>query len=335
VRSGIRALAFAVSLLVAAAARPEPLASELPPARPIAWQDTGPFAQLFLQLPFDAPEPLAPGALEVRLRTLYSNSVGLERSADLSVDVSIESAVPTVFVRYGLPLGLELQLALPGEVDYAGFLGRPIKFVEGLFDNANPLRAGRPPNAARLRILRRDGSGLDWTGNAGNAGDPWIGVKRRIRPQDGSRPAISWRAALEVPTAPLPLGSGLWEVGTGLVAGWTFGATSLLAEADLMLPQPGTITAARLETRPHFAVQLGIARRFSEWLTATLQASAHSSPIARSGLDVVDGPASYLLAGVTVEPTRSTSLAFAIVENVVNPSRGADISAVLDVGGRW
>ncbi|HEX9050801.1 MAG TPA: hypothetical protein VF841_09740 [Anaeromyxobacter sp.] len=334
VRRGIRAIASAMLLLRAGATRAEEPSPEPAPARPIAWQDTGPFAQLFLQLPFDAPEPVAPGALEVSVRTLYSNSIARESTADLSADVSVETVVPTVLLRYGLPAGFELQLALHGEVDYAGFLARPIKFVEGLFDNTNPLRAGPPPKAARFRVVRADGAGIDWRGSRGSAGDPWLGVKRRVRAQDEWKPAVSWRAALEIPAASLPLGSGLWEVGTGLVAGWTAGATSLLVETDLMIPQGRSVTAARLQTRPHFAVQLGLLRRLSGWLTAMLQASAHSSALSGTGLDVVDGTASYLLVGVGVEPSRSTSLSFALVENVLNPSRGADISAVLDVGWR-
>lgn len=335
-RSWIRALVAAASSLTSAIAwaeSPSP-ADDPAAARPIAWQDTGPFAQPFLQLPFDAPEPLAPGVLEVSVRTLYSNSVLRERSADLSVDVSVESALPAAFVRYGLPLGLELQLALGGAVHYAGFLGRPIKFVEGLFDSANPLRAGRPPTAARFRILRRDGAGLDRAGSSASAGDPWIGLKRRIALQDEWKPALSWRVALEVPTAPFPLGSGLWELGTGVIAGWRLGATSLFAQGDAMFPQPGAITAAALQTRPHFALQLGVVRRLTGWLSGMLQASAHSSAIAGTGLDVVDGTTRYLLVGIGVEPTRGTSLAFALVENVLSP-RGADISAVLEVGGRW
>ncbi len=330
-RRRIRAIA-AVASLLGASARADP--SPGPPPRPIAWQDTGPFAQLFLQLPFDAPAPVAPGALEVSARALYSNSIARERSADLSVDVSVETAVPTLSCRYGLPRGFELQVALRGAFDYGGFLARPIKFVEGLFDAANPLRAGRPPTSGRFHVLRRDGSGLDWTGRAEAAGDPWVGVKRLVRRQDDWKPALAWRAALELPVAPLPLGSGLWEAGAGLVAGWTFGATSMLAETDLMIPQPGPITAARLRARPHYAVQLGIARRFTRTLSAMLQASSHSSAIRGTGLDAVDGTATYLLAGVGFDPGRGTSIAFALVENVLAPARGADISAVLDVGWR-
>ncbi len=66
-----------------------------------------------------------------------------------------------------------------------------------------------------------------------------------------------------------------------------------------------------------------------------VQASTHTSALATTGLDVVDGAATYLLAGVRMEPSPRTSVAFALVENVLNPTRGADISAVLETGWRW
>jgi len=334
VRSWLRAIAAAISLLGPVTGRAEPLSLERPAARPVAWQDTGPFAQLFLQLPFDAPETVARGVLEVTLRMLYSNSIARERVPGLSVDVSAETAVPIAFVRYGLPHGFELQLAVPSAVEHGGFLGRPIKVVEGLFGSVNPLRAGPPPAAAHFRVLRDDGSGLDWSGNDGNAADPWVGVKRRIHAQDGWSPAMSWRAALEFPTAPVPWGSGLFEVGSGLLAGWTLDATSLRLEADVMIPERGPVTAAGLRTRPHFTVQLGVAHRLTRWLTAMLQASAHTSAIVGTGLGVVDGTTTYVLAGVGVEPTRRTTIAFAAAENVLHSSRGADISGVLEIAWR-
>jgi hypothetical protein len=334
VRAWLRAIAGVLSALCAATARAEEGAPELPPAPPIAWQDTGPFAQLFLQFPFEGPDTLPPGVLAVGLRTLYSNSIAREQGPELSVDVSVESAVPTAFVRYGLPLGLELQLALPGAIEYGGFLGRPIKFVEGLFGPVNPLRAGRPPATARFRMVRRDGSGIDWSGDGARAGDPWIGLKRRIRRQDEWRPALAWRAALELPTAPVPLGSGLFEAGVGLLAGWTAGATALIVEADAMIPQLRPFTSAGLTPQPHFALQLASVTRLSSWLSGTVQASAHTSAIAGTGIFSVEGTTTYLLAGLVMEPTRRTSISFAVAENVIHPSRGADISAVLELAWR-
>jgi hypothetical protein len=77
-----------------------------------------------------------------------------------------------------------------------------------------------------------------------------------VRRQDESTPALAWRLAFELPTAPLPWGSGLFELGTGIVAGWTFGATSVRLEADAILPAPCRLTAAGLASRPHLGLQL-------------------------------------------------------------------------------
>lgn len=333
-RPWFRAIAGAISLLGPLTGRADSHSLERPAAGPIAWQDTGPFAQLFLQLPFDAPDTVAPGVLEVSMRTLYSSSIAREQAPGLSVDVSGETAAPSAFVRYGLPHGFELQLAVRGAIEHGGFLSRPIKVVEGMFGSVNPLRAGPPPAAAHFRVVRDDGSGLDWSGNRGSTADPWVGVKRRIQVQDGWAPTMSWRAALGIPAAPVPWGSGLFELGSGLLAGWTLDATSLRLEADVMIPQSGPATAAGLRTRPHFTVQLGAARRFTPWLTGMLQVSAHTSAIVGTGIDVVDGTTTYVLAGVGVEPTRRTSVEFALAENVLHATRGADISGVLAITWR-
>lgn len=333
-RRWLHATALIAWLLRPGVAHPESPSAKSLAAPPIPWQDTGPFAGLFLQLPFDAAEPVGPGRLEVSVRTLYSNSIVRGRTAELSVDVAVETAVPMVFMRYGLPRGFELEVAVPGVIAYAGFLPRPIKTMEGLFGAVNPLRDGPPPRAARFRILRGDGSGVDWSGADGSPGDPWAGLKRRVRPQQGWAPALSWRVALKVPTSGLPFGSGVLEAGSGLLASWALGATSLRLVADVMIPG-GEYTAAAIRTRPHLALQLGAARRLSRWLTAMLQGSVHTSPLAGTGIGPIDGTAEYLLAGIALEPSRSTSIGFALVENVIHPSRGADISAVLELGRRW
>ncbi len=128
------------------------------PARFMPWQDPAPFARPFLQLPFDAPEPLRAGTTELGLRTLYSNTVIRARTPRLSADVSVEEAAPMLFVRRGFDPGFELEVAVPGIIDYAGFLARPIKAVESVFASVNTLRVGPPPREARFRVARPDGA---------------------------------------------------------------------------------------------------------------------------------------------------------------------------------
>ena len=70
-------------------------------------------ARLFLQPPFEAPEVLPPRVLELGVDLLYSNSLLSARNDAVTLDVQVETAQPTLSLRYGLRPGLEVQLAIP------------------------------------------------------------------------------------------------------------------------------------------------------------------------------------------------------------------------------
>jgi hypothetical protein len=323
-----RKLVAIVALLASTAARgAEPL-------RPIPWLDPSALMKPFLQLAFEAPETVRPGAMELSLRTFYSSTILRGWGPTLMVNVNVETAQPTALIRYGVADGTELQLVVPGAIDYEGWLTRPIKFVEGIFSNVNPLRLGAPPKQGRIQIQDyRRGTGLDWVGDGGTLGDLSLGVKTLVRQQDGVEPALSLRAAVGLPTGSFPDGTGHPAIAGGATAGWTFGSTAVWLEADGELPT-ATFTSMGLRARPHGALQLGVARRIASAFSLHVQTSAHSAALAPFGIPDVDGRTYYLLAGVTVAPTRALSVAFALIENIFATRRGADISGVLELTWR-
>ena len=185
----------------------------LPP--PLAWQEPAPLARLFLQLPFEAPEVLAERALEVGVRLLYSNSLLSARSDELTLDVHVETAQPTAWLRYGLASGIEVQLSVPFVVDYGGFLDRPIEEVEGWFAFSNPQRNGRPRNVAHFQLTRPDGSGILRDGPGSGLGDAWAALKVLVAGGGGSGGSLAVRGALKLPTGKLPFGSEELDMGRG------------------------------------------------------------------------------------------------------------------------
>jgi hypothetical protein len=320
--------------LVAAVASAWPASARAGEAAPvIPWQDPAPFARPFLQLPFDVPEPIPPGGVEVALGTLYGNSIVRAHRRNLDVDVSVESAQPFAFLRYGLSPGVELEAAIPGVIDYPGFLARPIKWVESFFGPVNPLRLGPPPREARFRVLRPDGTGTEWSGTRGSAGDLWVGMKASIRDQRGLAPTLSWRAAVKAPTAAPPFGSGSVELGAGILSAWTMRRTSVRATVDLTVPS-GSFTSAELATRPYLSAQVGVGQRLATWASLLVQGSVHNSPLANTGVYAIEGQSWYLLAGAAIEPSRQTAVKLALVENVLHASRGADITALAEFSWR-
>ncbi len=327
-----RTLAAIVALLVPAALRADE------PLEPVPWVEPSALVKPFLQLAFEAPGTVRPGALDVSIRTFYSSTIlqgwGHTGQSSLMVNVNVETAQPTAVIRYGVVEGTEVQLLVPGAIDYAGWLARPIKFVEGLFANVNPLRAGPPPREGRIQIVRYlENTGIDWVGEDGSMGDVALAVKTQVRGQDGVRPALAVRAALGLPTGRFPDGTGKLALATGATAGWTWSTRALWIEADSAIPG-GTFSSMELPTRPHGAVQLGVAQRLGSALSLNLQLSAHSAALAHTGIPFVDGPTFYLLGGVTVRPARAVTIAFALVENVFATTRGADITGVFEMSWR-
>jgi hypothetical protein len=318
-------VALGASLAVAGAA----LAAEPTVPAPLPWQEPAPVARLFLQLPFEAPEVTPPRALEVGLRLLYSNSLLSARDAQLALDIHVETAQPTLGLRYGVARGIEAQLAVPLVVDYGGFLDRPIEVVEGWFDAANPQRKGRPRDVARYQFTRPDGSGILRDGAGAGLGDVWAGVKVSLGGAPGGG-VLALRGALKLPTGRLPYGSEEVDAGASLLAAWTWTSTALRLQLDAAAPT-ASLPAVHVGTRPYGAFQAGVARRAGDAVTLQLQGSVHLSPLEHTGLGQLDGTTAYVLVGATFRLSRAVSLDAAVVENVFSPYRGADITFVLGV----
>ncbi|HEX8908659.1 MAG TPA: DUF3187 family protein [Anaeromyxobacteraceae bacterium] len=301
-------------------------------AGPLPWQEPAPVARLFLQLPFEAPEVVPARALELEVRLLYSNSLLVAEDEKLALDIHVETAQPTVFLRYGLAPGVEAQLAVPFVVDYGGFLDRPIEIVEGWFDYANPQRQGRPRNVARYVLARRGGPALSREGAGAGLGDIWAGLKVSLAGQ-GEGAGLAARAALKLPTGRLPYGSEELDLGASVLAGFSWTSTAVRLQLDLLIPT-SDLPVVHLETHPYGALSLGVTRRLGDRVALQLQASGHLSPLAGTGLDQLDDPTAYVLAGATFALSSRVDLEAGIVENVFSPYRGTDIAFLAGVRSR-
>jgi hypothetical protein len=299
------------------------------PAPPLPWQEPAPVARLFLQLPFEAPEPAAEGRLEAELRLLHSNTLLLEElRPPLELAADVETTHLAALLRYGLSTGVELQLAAHLVADGGGFLDRPIEAVERWFRSANPQRVHRPRGAARYRLLRPDGSGFSRDGAGTGPGDPWLGVKWLAAAGGGGAPAVAVRAAAKIPAGRMPFGSGEADLGASLLLGWMAGAVAVRAQVDALAPT-GALRTAALATRPYGAASAGLAWRTGGRTTLHAQASLHLAPLRGGGLDQLRDPTAYLVAGATVDLSPGLALEAAAAENVFSPRRGADAVVLL------
>lgn len=301
---------------------------------PIPWSDAAPLAAPFLQQPFESPAIAEPGQVWLGLRTIYSSSIASTARADLAVDYHLETAQPTLALRLGVLDGLELRAEVPVVTELDPMLDGAILGVESWFNTQNARRRGLS-STADFRVLRPDGRSAVLAGSTTGLGDVRLGLKGRLREQDGWLPALSWRAAVKLPTGRFPFGSGVVEGGAGLLAGLDLGQTHLWAAADLAVPTGGPVSSARLPVRVHPAFQLGIGRQLGRRLTLLLQASTHGAGLGEVHLSDVDGWNFYVLAGARVEASRALSLGVGLVENVIVSERGTDIAGVLDLSYRF
>lgn len=325
-----RGLSRVVLAAALAAVRPAAAleAGGLPP--PLPWQEPAPLARLFLQLPFESPEVAPPGSLELDARLLYSNSLLSGHDDQLTLEVDVETAQPTLGLRFGVAPGVEVQLAVPFVADYGGFLDQPIEVVEGWFGAENPQRRGRPRNAAHFQLTRADGSGILREDGGGGLGDVWAGVKVAVAGSPAKGGQLALRGAVKLPTGRLPYGSEEVDAGASLIAAWRWGVTAARLQVDAMVPT-ASLPAVHLRTRPYGALQVGVTHRLAEAVALQLQGSGHLSPLADTGLDQLYGKTAYVLAGATFALSRAADLDAAVVENVFSPYRGADITFLFQV----
>ena len=124
------------------------------------------------------------------------------------------------------------------------------------------------------------------------------------------------------------MGSGTWDVGGGVLAGWEAGFFAAHVAFDVAVPT-SRFEALDLPTRPYGSVQVGFGFRTSDAVALHLQMSGHTSPLL-----VADAPAFsvsdfYVLAGAEWQVAPGAALALSGVENVFSPGRAADFSVLL------
>lgn len=298
-------------------------------AAPIPWQEAGPTARLFLQLPLEAPEPLPGGAVAAELRLTSANSLVVAEGDRARVNIDLESALTTLTVRSGVAPGLEASLVLAVMEDGGGFLDGLIEGVERTFRSQNFQRLGRPRGQAVYELGPATGGGLARAHAARGLGDTTLGLKWLVRDGGAGGPALALRAAVKAPTGDPTFGSGTWDAGGGLVAAWRWPAAALRLSLDAVLPG-GRLRAAGLDTGPAGAAQAGLAVRWRPWLTSHLQLSAHLSPM-RTGVPQLDQPVYDAALGASVSLTPRLELLVAGVENFASPRRGADAALVVSL----
>ncbi len=310
------------ALLAASAAVAEDVEGPLP------WQEPGAVGRMYLQFPFEAPEILPVGKVQLGLQLLYTNDAIVTDGPDVSVVIDFESAALTPSVRWGIAPGVEVQGALSVYVNYGGFLDGFIQHVENLFEASGIGRMNRPPGQTVFSMLRPDGSGFDLQGPRAALGDAWGGLKWAVLEGGSGVPGISLRGGLKAPTGSVGFGSGTVDLGFGAMAGWGLGPVAVRLQADVYAPM-GTMQGSGLDGRPYGAFQGALTWQASRVVALHAQMSAHLSPVWSEAWGITWWTF-YALVGANFRIGDAGALQVGVAENVLTPFRGADLTFLVD-----
>jgi Protein of unknown function (DUF3187) len=313
-----------VSLAVCAALFGASVAAAPIPLRPIPWQEPAPLGRLFLQQPFEAPEPEAGLSFQVQSANLLMRG-GRTGGFDYNVDEEIASFSLTGQLVLGERVGL--SLTVPLIVQYGGWLDPVIDGVEKLL-HAHSARGGTTSFQTVVRFATADGRVLGQVGPSASLGDLTLGARWWLVTAEGLRPALAMRAALKAPTGAALAGSGTWDVSAGVLAGWEAGFFAAHVAFDVAVPG-GRLEVLDLPTRPYGSVQVGFGFRTSDAVALHLQLSGHTAPLRLDDAPGLTGSTFYVLAGAEWQVAPGVTVALSAVENFLSPGRGADFSVVL------
>ena len=138
------------------------------------------------------------------------------------------------------------------------------------------------------------------------------------------------RAAVKVPTGGTLAGSGTWDVGAGVLAGWEAGSFAAHLAFDVAVPG-GRLDVLDLPTRPYGSVQVGFAFRTSDTVALHLQLSGHTAPVRIDDAPGLTESTFYVLAGAEWQVAPGATVALSAIENFLSPGGGADFSVLLGV----
>ncbi len=313
-----------VSLEACAALFGATLAAGPIPLRPIPWQEPAPLGRLFLQQTFEAPQPETSLSVQVLSANLLLKG-GRAGGFEYNVDEEIASVSVTGQLVLGDRVGL--SLTVPVVVQYGGWLDPVVDGVEKML-HARSARRGTTSFQTAVRFATADGRVLEQAGPAASFGDLTLGARWWLVTQDGLRPALAFRAALKAPTGGKLAGSGTWDVGGGVLAGWEAGFFAAHVAFDVAVPG-GRLDVLDLPTRPYGSVQVGFGFRTGEAVALHLQLSGHTSPLRIDDAPGLSESSFYILAGAECQVTPGTTVALSMVENFLSPGRGADFSVLL------
>jgi hypothetical protein len=304
---------------------------------PLPLRNLQPLQVLFLQLPFEDPQPTPPGHWTVSFAIAEANTFNVRTSTeeDSAVVFDLELSRFALSARYGLLQRVEVGFELPFLLRWGGFLDGFIEGVEGAIGRLSAARDERPQNAVRFDLQRAGTVLFSRQDTAFGLSDVVLTAKTLLWPEDALLPAIAMRVLLKLPTgnAARLLGSGETDLGLGLSVRKTLGRFVLYSNVSYIIPT-ADLAETDLPTQNFLTAALGGEWRCTPRLSLLLQVGYYQSAFASVGVDELTADLWELALGFQVAVTTKLHWQFGVVENLVVQS-GADFSLLSNVVYRF
>jgi hypothetical protein len=299
------------------------------------WEGSGPFPVrnfqpiqlLFLGMPGDRAAVVKKGTLDVRVEVADTSTVFDDATASSSVRMKFETARSGFYLRYGLTDRLEVALEVPAYYRFRGIMEGTITGVERATTGLAPARKSLAATSYIFDV-RQNGRTLF---NAGDGqlglGDTTLFAKYQFLTETQTRPAVSLRMALKVPTGDTSrvFGSGHPDVGIGVALEKRVAARWILyGNFNGIFP---TGPVAGLPVQPAMSAIAAAEYLWSENVSFVAHMDYYSSPFHNTGTQVLDEGVTEAVFGFNYHLRHNLLWQVYAIENLDFPrGAGADFT---------
>lgn len=279
-----------------------------------------PLLLVFPRLGPAAAELPAPGRGEVAWRSDYSSFFRIDERGDTDLAL-LDGEIwrNTLSARVGLGHLLALWTEIPTLYGTAGFLDHLIEEYHDTFGFNPEGRDENPDGQFAFLLVHERRLAYELPEDATDLGDVSLGLDWRLRERAPSSPAVTLRAAVELPIGDERRGFGSGEVDAALGAtvhqSWTnYRLTGNLAWH--LQHTPAAFEEAAVGTRDNWVADLALERGFGTDLAAIVQLGYEQSPVLGAALPASDDSSGTLAVGGAWRPAPRWRIDFAFVEDL-------------------
>lgn len=281
------------------------------------------------------PEVLAPGLLEVRVDSAYSNLFEQGNNGTFNVDLDMELWRLNWVATYGFWPEWEVSLEIPTLHFEGGFLDGFIQNFHDAFGFPNGGRELRVNGFFRYQITQSGQVLYNINPQTLNAGDLTLRTQNQITYEEGLLPATAWIFAMKFPSGDPDFGLGSGNVGFGLGVALEKSYRRLHGFLNLnFLYDGGNETLENLMVKQAFDFSLAGEYAFSKKVSALVQLVGGTPRLKGTDLDSFDGVPLDLIVGARgAEKNFFWQAAFS--EDVTAKGPSVDFTAWISVGYRF